>query len=196
MPLVLLIVGLLSCALLLRRFLLLVTVSGGSMDPTLQEGDRVLVVRGWPAPLRRRGGIVVLEPWAAPDAAPLPIPASTLYIKRVIGLAGDTVVTTLDELQPGLQVELRAEHDGAGRRTWHIPSGHCFVRGDYPLRGSDSLGWGPVAVERVHGWVLMRLARGGASPLLPPTSLPPGESHCSPANPPHHSPPKPSTVWR
>ena len=156
--LVIVVSGFLCSIFLIRRTLWVVTVSGSSMDPTLVDGDRVLMVRGWPAWWRRRGQIVVLTPWAAPETGPPP-PAETLYIKRVIGLPGDTLVTRLDELHADLQTALRTHHDAAGQRRWHIPPGHCFVRGDYPRRGADSLGWGPAPSERVRGWVLLRLER-------------------------------------
>lgn len=55
-------------------------VSGDSMQPTLQGNDRLLSLRHTAI---TRNRIVVIK---APDA-----PAGTLYIKRVIGLPGDTV---------------------------------------------------------------------------------------------------------
>jgi nickel-type superoxide dismutase maturation protease len=56
-----------------------VAVSGGSMAPSLEAGDRLLVVRGWPL---REGAIV-----AVPD----PRHSSRLLVKRVRRLDGDLV---------------------------------------------------------------------------------------------------------
>ena len=55
------------------------TVSGPSMQPTFESNDRIIAVRH--AKLQR-GDIVILD---APDAP------GELYIKRIIGMPGDTV---------------------------------------------------------------------------------------------------------
>lgn len=57
------------------------TVSGISMEPTFDNGDRVVAVRH--AQLKR-GEIVVID---APDEP------GALYIKRIIGMPGDTIVS-------------------------------------------------------------------------------------------------------
>lgn len=71
-----------TVALWVRRRLVLVTVNGSSMEPTLLPGDRVLVRRR-PLSRVRRGDVVVIEP-----------PGTSVggwHIKRVLALPGDPV---------------------------------------------------------------------------------------------------------
>lgn len=70
---------------LLFRFVLSnETVSGPSMQPTFQDGDRIIAVRNFTP---RRGDIVILK---APDEP------GALYIKRIIGVPGDTIESKND----------------------------------------------------------------------------------------------------
>ena len=62
------------------------TVSGPSMQPTFESNDRIIAVRH--AKLQR-GDIVILD---APDAP------GELYIKRIIGMPGDTVEAKNDTI--------------------------------------------------------------------------------------------------
>ena len=74
---------------LARTALIVVTVVGSSMAPTLDDGDRVLVVRRWLRPVRR-GDIVA----ARIDTIPLPRADERrppLVIKRAATVAGDGV---------------------------------------------------------------------------------------------------------
>lgn len=60
------------------------TVSGPSMQPTFETGDRVIAVRNTQL---KRGDIVILK---APDEP------GAFYIKRIIGLPGETVSSKND----------------------------------------------------------------------------------------------------
>ncbi|MER6817249.1 S26 family signal peptidase [Spirillospora sp. NPDC000708] len=132
-------------AVLAARLLLsTVTVRGGSMTPTLDHGDVLLVLRH-----RRRarpGRIVVVQRpdrrtgWDGPSD---PSGASGWYVKRVVAAAGDPVPAWV----PG---------DGTGR----VPPGMLVLRGDHP-RSEDSKQWGPCPADRMYGVVLMRLRGGG-----------------------------------
>ena len=77
-----------------RRRLVLVTVSGASMSPTLRDGDRVLVRRRR-LPAVHRGDIVVLEPPHDPrvDYATRSrrLGGRPWNIKRVAALPGDPI---------------------------------------------------------------------------------------------------------
>src|SRR5687768_12808233 len=75
---------------LARAFLVVVTVTTTSMQPTLVEGDRVLVVRHWPRRWLRRGQIVIVRPGPASEMG-------TPLIKRIAGLPGDSFVTYADQ---------------------------------------------------------------------------------------------------
>lgn len=143
---------------LARATLVVVTVVGQSMTPALQTGDRVLVLRYWPSGRLRIGHIVLVWPWGMAPSGPKPF-SETPYIKRIIGLPGDTLVTSLVELNDFHRRRESAAHDSNGQRVWHIPPGHVFVRGDNPLRGFDSLSWGPIPFRGVLGIVIKTLPR-------------------------------------
>lgn len=73
-------VGLIAALILIRQFVFTsVIVSGGSMDPTLQDRERVIALKR--AKLKRFDIVTF----------PAPDDPSKNYIKRVIGLPGETV---------------------------------------------------------------------------------------------------------
>lgn len=144
-------------AYLIRRMLVVVTVNSYSMSPALEDGDRVLVVRQWPRAWLRKGQIVIVWPWQLPPEGPSPFGVEGPFIKRIVGLAGDVLVTSLAELAEIQRPLEAAAHDSNGLRTWQIPSDHIFVRGDHPIGGFDSLAWGPVPTQYVLGVVVMKL---------------------------------------
>jgi signal peptidase I len=149
-------ISLLIMVVFIRIALVVVTVQSFSMSPTLKHGDRVLVFRYWPARWLRKGHIVIVQP-PSPEMRYLTKPVP--FVKRVVGLPGDTVVTYLNQLNEYYRARLSDAHDEAGSRTWHVPPGHLFVRGDYVLGGTDSLSWGPIPFKSIQGIVLMKLSR-------------------------------------
>ena len=149
---------LLAVGVFARTVLLVVTVENRSMLPTLAEGDRVLVARHWPTRRLRKGHIVLVWPWGRPTAGAGPS-RDHPYIKRLVGLPGETIVTSITELDQVNRAREAAAHDSQGRRVWHVPAGHCFVRGDHPIGGFDSLSWGPVPMRHVLGVVIKTLPR-------------------------------------
>ena len=62
------------------------------------------------------------------------------FVKRIIGLPGDTVTIHLSEINEKLQLFLSEKSDRNGNLIWHIPQGYCFVRGDGP-ESYDSVIW-------------------------------------------------------
>jgi signal peptidase I len=154
-------------------------IEGQSMQPNLQTGQYILVNKivyfhfDMNAPLRllpgnwepkivypfhlpRRGDVVVFE---------YPRDFSKDYIKRVIGLPGETVEirdgsvyingTLLDEpyLQ-GTQTTCRPE-DECSRGAVKVPPGAVFVLGDNRPNSSDSREWDTLPLDRIIGkaWV-------------------------------------------
>ena len=73
-------------ALILRTFVIqAVWIPSGSMIPTLEPGDRVLVLKFWyhlPKVEPKRGQIIVFK---------YPVDPQRDFVKRLIGLPGDTV---------------------------------------------------------------------------------------------------------
>jgi signal peptidase I len=136
----------------IRGLCLIVTVEGASMEPALSSGDRVLALRRWPARWLRRGQIVIVQPGQPA------LPAST-YIKRVAGLPGDVLATSLADIPPDQRLGLPWAHDQAGQFTWHIPPRSVFVRGDHQAHSIDSAMWGPIPASSLRGLVVLRLAR-------------------------------------
>jgi signal peptidase I len=122
-----------------------VRVDGFSMNPTLKDGEFVLVNRlayrlGEP----ERGDIVVFH--YPPD------PSQDL-IKRVIGLPGDNI--RIEDGQVWVNETLVAEPYIAAsplyRGDWRIPAGNLFVLGDNRNDSSDSHSWGMLPLENVIG---------------------------------------------
>lgn len=147
---------------LLQRFLCVITVEMGSMMPTLQPRDRVVVLRHWPARWLRKGQIVVVCPLSEqlpPETAQTNPFGVIPCIKRVTGLPGDAMVTHLSELNSHHQQKLQSLHDADGQRVWQIPPGHFFVRGDRPGGDYDSLIWGPLSYSCLLAVMILKLPR-------------------------------------
>jgi signal peptidase I len=131
------------------------------MVPTLENGDRVLVLRLWHTGWLRKEQIVVTcyanAPWN-----PIRHPKEDRgdrYIKRIVGMEGDTVITQLLDLPEPMREKYQSQHDEDGQRVWEIPPGHCFVKGD--SFGLDSTLIGPIPLRAVQGIVLMKLRSWG-----------------------------------
>lgn len=117
-----------------RRNLILVTVSGLSMAPTLRDGDRVLVLRR-AAPRLTVGDVVVLAPPEDPDSGLLR--GFGHHLKRVVALPGDPMPAGIAGGVPG---------PGGDR----VPPEHLIVLSDNPI-GIDSRNWGPYPAGGVIG---------------------------------------------
>ncbi len=163
---------------LMRRWLLVVTVDSGSMMPTLQPGERVLVLRRWPGMQLRKDQIVVF--WLSLSDAQLSASHRRPYIKRIVGLGGETLTETV--LNSAEQEQQRNQKDPRQERQWHIPANHIFVCGDHRDASTDSRTWGAVPEQNVLGVVAMKLPRRAYAPpsspialqSLPSAGLPPG----------------------
>ena len=119
-----------------------VRVDGFSMNPTLQNGEYILVNRlAYKTGEPDRGDIIVFSQ----DGQDL--------IKRVIGLPGETVnisegIVTINgqELQ-----EPYIAQDPLYVGEWAVPEGYLFVLGDNRNDSRDSHQWGLLPVENIIG---------------------------------------------
>lgn len=156
--------GVLFCVLagiLLRLACTIVSIQGQSMYPTFAAGDRVVVLNWWPRRWIRKGHIILFRPlYVVPVKPPDRSVLSDLHIKRVVAVAGEQVITSIDDVQKDLRSRVEPYHDERGRRIWHIPSGHLFVRGDAHGKSIDSLIAGPLPLQSVCGLVLMKVPTG------------------------------------
>jgi signal peptidase I len=146
---------------LIRIFLYIVTIRGWSMYPTLAPGDRVLVLRHWPARWLKKGQILIGFPPSVFTNKVKDALERSFIIKRVIGLPGDTLVTFLSDLPESERASRLDQHSDDGKRVWHIPQQNVFVKGDSP--GTDSLTWGAIPFSHVAGIVLLKLPRTAAT---------------------------------
>lgn len=129
-----------------------------SMVPTVQPGDRIFVER---AVVHftglSRGNIVVFTP---------PVPSEEDYLKRVIGLPGDTVEVKGGQVLVNGRVLVEpyiAEAPTYPYGPVTVPEGKVFVLGDNRNQSYDSHAWGLLDESAIHGrawvryWPLNRL---------------------------------------
>ena len=139
-------------------------VQQNSMERTLEPGQYVLVDKLSPRwDTYGRGDVVVFNPpetWTS-DKTP--------FIKRVIGLPGDTVEVRddgnvyvnnvmLDEPytyrnDEGVNEPTEASPD---QLLWVVPEGQLFVMGDHRQKSADSRVFGPIAIDDVIGRAFLR----------------------------------------
>lgn len=134
-----------------------------SMENTLLPGQYVLVDKLTPRwSSYERGDIVVFH--APEDFRPA---NDVPFIKRVIGLPGDTV-----ELRAGAVyvndveleedyvlddvVDVGTEPGPEGAASWQVPQGMLFVLGDHRPASEDSRVFGPIQISSVLGRAWLR----------------------------------------
>jgi len=151
-------------------------IPSGSMEPTLDVGQRVLVNR-----LSHRlgsepkvGDVITFHPPSGADelpprcgatpapgqSCPLPTPGKSkqTFIKRVVGVAGDRIVVREGHVirNGHATSEPFTATCGGGPscdrpRAVTVPKGDVFVMGDNRGASDDSRFWGPVPLDWVIG---------------------------------------------
>ena len=120
-------------------------VRGSSMEPTLRDGQYLVVSRlaYWLRPADR-GDIVVFRP---------PNSLSDDYIKRVVGLPGEQVKISNGQVRvDGVPLEeTYVINQSSYSGSWKLGSDEYFVLGDNRRNSSDSHTWGTVPRENIIG---------------------------------------------
>jgi len=125
-----------------------IRVDGFSMQPTLQNGEFVIVNKlAYKLGSPQRGDVIVFL---------YPRDPKQEYIKRIIGLPGDNVKVSNGKVivngqtlnEPYIASPPRYQTD------WNVPQGKLFVLGDNRNNSSDSHDWGPVPLDYVIGKAL------------------------------------------
>lgn len=122
----------------------------GSMEPTIQVNDRILANRlVYRFKDIERGDVIVFDPPAVPG-----VDTSTPYVKRVVGLPGDTIeVRDGKTLVNGEEfiVDQVTERPYYSRSEETVPEGMLFVLGDNRNSSQDSHIWGYLPTDNVIG---------------------------------------------
>ncbi|ONI76828.1 hypothetical protein BWI15_04635 [Kribbella sp. ALI-6-A] len=129
----------------MRRLVVVVDVQGPSMEPTLYDGDRVLVRRAPLTSVRTGDLVVVARPGSADFAA-----AESWVIKRVAATAGEHIPAVIRDSWAQNDI------DFAGSL---VPEGRLLLLGDNPARSGDSRHWGFTAGDAVLGVVARSMRR-------------------------------------
>ncbi|HSX53559.1 MAG TPA: signal peptidase I [Patescibacteria group bacterium] len=149
-------------------------VDGPSMESTLQNQDRLIVLKvprtlaklTGHAYIPHRGDVIIFN---EADAYDFGTPSQKQLVKRVIGLPGerlvvkDGVITIYNKRFPhGFQPDKSYPYGSvipatSGNLDMVIPSGQIFVCGDNRGNSLDSRIFGPVPVQNVVGKLVMRI---------------------------------------
>lgn len=140
-------------------------VEGSSMDPTFKNGDYLIVDQlSYRFEGPARGAVIILK---------YPKDTSKNFIKRVIGLPGETV-----EIKSG-DVYIK---NASGEKALNEPyikfsknenfsmtlgDSEYFVMGDNRAGSSDSRYWGPLPANDIVGRPVLRLLPAGSISVLP-----------------------------
>jgi signal peptidase I len=137
-----------------------------SMEQSFEPGQYVLVDKLSPRwSSFGRGDVVVFKPPAASGEGASGVP----FIKRVVGLPGETVEVKADGrvyIDGKALDEAYTYHDASGRNEpttatsdedrWVIPPGELFVMGDHRQVSVDSRVFGPIEIGSVVGRAVLR----------------------------------------
>lgn len=145
--------ALIAVAIIFTFFFRTAGVDGESMHDTLQNEDRLIMYNFCYTP--QRGDIVIVNRYHDGDTD-----IKKPLIKRVIGVAGDTVKVTQDTVYlngeplsepyvhyPNVPYQIEET----------VPEGKVFVMGDHRNASNDSRALGSFAIEDIMGKALWRI---------------------------------------
>jgi signal peptidase I len=122
-----------------------IRVDGYSMEPTLHSGEFVVVNKlAYKIGDVKRGDVVVFHFPRNPEQE---------YIKRIVGLPGDTVAVRNGEVRINGEIleEDYIKSAPSYQGEWTVAEDGLFVLGDNRNNSSDSHNWGEVPMELVVG---------------------------------------------
>jgi len=136
-------------------------VQGDSMNPTLEDSDR-LIVKKYETFLKteeyKRGDLIIFESPLEDD--------DRVFIKRVIGLPGETINITDGELyvnemkiqEPYIAENIYTQPLLYGR-DYLVSENELFVMGDnrYPDKSNDSRSFGSISFDHIEGKIVLRI---------------------------------------
>jgi len=145
-------------------------VDGESMHPTFENLDYLIIdeiIYTFKAPAR--GDVTVFR---------YPVNPSVFYIKRIVGLPGETVsinrgvvtVTTADDKTLTLSEPYIVNEDATYTKKVSLNTGEYFVMGDNRPNSSDSRVWGVLPRKNIIGRVDLRLLPITKSGFFPGTA--------------------------
>jgi signal peptidase I len=127
---------------------------GNSMTPTLHDGDLLLVdTAAYPSQGPARGDLILFDP---------PVVSETPYVKRAIGLPGETIEIGADGYVYVDGQRLDEPYTEAGSTECKaracepvtVKEGEVYVLGDNRRNSADSRIFGPVDIDSVIGKVI------------------------------------------
>ncbi|MDE2213367.1 MAG: signal peptidase I [Patescibacteria group bacterium] len=163
-------------------------VSGASMEPTFETGQYLIIDElTYHFSNPQRGDIIIFR---------YPLNPSEFFIKRVIGLPGETVhvtpqnvtITEVNGATETLSEPYLVNQGNEVDLTVRLGSDQYFVMGDNRPDSSDSRSWGPVPRSDIVGRAFLRLLPvpvAGFFPgkfSFPPPTLPSSASTTLPAS--------------
>ena len=130
-------------------------IKGQSMHPNFPDGEYLLTEKvSYYRHNPERGDVVVFKPPISEDE----------FIKRIIGLPGDTVMVLNGKIfvngQELIENYIKVDTSGGAflseGQEYVVPSGNYFVFGDNRPHSSDSRAWGPITKKVITGkaWLI------------------------------------------
>ncbi len=149
-------------------------VSGASMDNTYQDGNYLIIDEiSYRFQLPKRGEVIVLKaPASALELQKVPTTKTVYYIKRIIGLPGETVEINGDEVkiynkenpdgkvlsEPYVNIDKNVPSQFTDiKEKVTLKDNEYFVMGDNRHNSSDSRLWGILPKVNIIGKSFIRL---------------------------------------
>jgi signal peptidase I len=138
--------------------MVVVSVVGNSMRPTLCHGERVLAYsRSAKHPLTRNCVVTLFHFETQISCEPQPYSTKVttivgqreLFVKRIVGLPNDTVRIPVGQLSKQVLPMINPHRVCHDEYCWHVAEDHVFVRGDAAF-SIDSVVWGPIPLTQIQ----------------------------------------------